>query len=216
MDNPDLTLGVQFFIEPVENPAKTRSEGRPIFDDREFIRIAFPGDNKRELVAPANEMHYVAHERRQMTYAERFAKAYEAFRAGEESFVSGTPLVHVPFLTRSKVAELKALKISSVEQLAGLPDASIKKIGMGGRDLVDQAKAYLDVSKGTAQVAELQRQIEELKAGMVRKDEKPDPYDGFENEDLENMIVDAGGNLPDRKTRKALIAVLDSMAKEKA
>ncbi|MCU0905633.1 MAG: hypothetical protein MUE83_17460, partial [Tabrizicola sp.] len=63
-NDPDLTLGVEFFMKPVENKAKSKEAGRPIFEDREMVRIAFPGDSKREHVAPAHEMHYVSHHRR--------------------------------------------------------------------------------------------------------------------------------------------------------
>ena len=38
-------LHIEFFMQPVENPAKTRTEGRPIFEDQEMVRIKFVGDS---------------------------------------------------------------------------------------------------------------------------------------------------------------------------
>jgi len=219
-NNPDMALAVEFFVKAVENPRLSIEEGRPIFEDREFIRIRFPADNKRELVAPANEMHFVSNQRRQMTYAERFANVYHAFKNSEADFVSGTPLSELPVLTEAKRAELRAQNIKTVEQLAGLTDTGLRKIGMGARDLVVAAQAYLDRAKGTSEVAELKRQLEELKAQMqpAPKVETAfaDQFEGLEDDDLKNMIRDAGGSVPrGNASRDTLLAALKAIAEKK-
>lgn len=213
-DNPDLSLGVRFYIEPVENPAKSREAGRPIYDEREFVEIGFPADNKRKLVAPAHEMHYVAHAKRQMTYAERFPDVYRAFKDEVAGFVSGTPLSEVGFLTASKKSELKALNVLTVEQLAGLPDASLRKIGMGAREMMEEAQAFLKRASGSAEVDDLKRQIEELKAQMAPK-AAVDPFEGFERDDLFNMAQDAGLKPRANATRESLAEMLAEAAKKK-
>ncbi len=196
-NDPDLTLGVEFFMKSFELAAETAKAGRPIFEDREMIRIAFPGDNKREHVAPAHEMHYVSAQRRQMTYAERFADSYRAFKANEGEHLVGTPLAQLPFLTEARRAEFRAAGIKTAEQLAGLSDVTIKKLGMGVRDFVNQAKAYMKAADSTSQVAAMQKQIDDLKAQLGRTREGAplsahDPFDGMERDDLFNMASDAG------------------------
>lgn len=214
-DNPDTGLGVEFFTKAVEHPAKTREAGRPIFNDMEYVRISFPGDSKRELVAPASEMHYVSHAKQQMTYAERFAGSYAAFKDSNTEYVSGTPIDELTALTASKKAELKAMKIRTVEQLAGLPDVTIKKIGMGAREMVEQAQAFLAAASGTAEIAELRRQLAELQAAKAAP-ETSDEFSGFSEEDLKNMIQDAGGEVPrGNAKRETLVARLQEIAAQK-
>lgn len=213
--NPDATLAVEFFLDAIENGAKSREANRPIFDDVEMVRIRFPGDGKRELVAPAHEMHYVSHAREQMTYAERFRGSYEAFKDGVADFMSGTPLSAVAFLTPSQRSEMKALNILTVEQLAGLPDRDIRRVGMHARDLVEKAKDYLSSSKDSTEIAELRRQLAELQAGQQSQAEPAaDPFEGLEDDDLRNMIRDAGHDAP-RGGRAKLVAKLDEIAKAK-
>jgi hypothetical protein len=194
-NDPDLTLGVEFFMKPVEIPSKSKAAGRPIFEDREMVRIAFPGDSKREHVAPANELHYHSGHRRQMTYAERFAATYKAFKDANADQIVGTPLEHLPFLTAARRAEFKASGVKTAEQLAGLPDVTIKKMGMGIREYVTQAQAYLKAAEGSSQVAAMQAQIDELKAmlaGKAAPEPSSDPFEGMERDDLWNMAQDAG------------------------
>lgn len=227
MENPDMTLAVEFFIKPMQLKAKSREEGRPIFEDREFVRIRFPADNKRELVAPAHEKHYVSHAGQQMTYAERFQASYQAWKQNDAEFISGTPLSELPALTSSRKEELKAQNIRTVEQLAGVTDAAGRKLGMGWREEQEAAKAYLDRAKGTSEVAELRRKIADMEAQMkqasktVRADDGPDAnfiaqFEGLEDDDLKNMIRDAGGAVPKgRAGRNTLLNELHRIAAEK-
>lgn len=222
-DEGDKQLNVEFFTEAVENRKKSLEEGRPIFDDVEMVKILIPGDPKRKPVFRADEMHYVSARKMQMTYAERFPTQYKAFKDQIADFVSGTPLSELPFLTAARRAELKPLGITTAEQLAGLQDANMKRIGMDGRALVEKAKAYLTAAKGTAEVDELRKQLADLQAQMGKmtgptvSHKIDDPYEGFSDDDLRNMIHDAGGKIPPgRAGRAAFIAALDDLAKQKA
>lgn len=217
-DNPDAGLGIKFFMKPVEHPAKSKAAGRPIFEDREFVSIIFPGDNKREHVAPAHEMHFSSHHRRQMTYAERFQPIYDAWKATGAEAGGGTPLSAVTFLTPARVEELRAARVLTVEQLAGLPDVTIKRLGMGARDLVEQAQAYLKAAEGVSQVAAMQTQIDELKQMLAATRVAPptDPFADMERDDLFNMATDAGLNPRANASRDSLVEMLNEAAKKKA
>lgn len=222
--NPDIALGVEFFTKPVEQLAESREKGRPIYKDEEYVRITFPADSKRELVAPAHEMHYVPHAKEQMTYAQRFQGSYEAFAESCEDFIAGTPLVALGGqLTEARIAELKALKINTIEQLAGLPDAARKRIGMGALELQEKAKSFLetagDVAKTTAlenELAELRAQIAGMQNTPSEKTHAPDPFEGLEDDDLKNLIRDSGGEVPrGRASRETLVDALNAIAAEK-
>jgi hypothetical protein len=76
------------------------------------------------------------------------------------------------------VLEMKALELHTVEQIAGMSDHGIQKIGLGGRRIVELANAYLDEAKqmsittdalaradrAEGRIAGLEKQVEESRA----------------------------------------------------
>ena len=214
-------LHVEFFMQAVENPLKTKAEGRPIFEDREMIRIRFPGDNKRILVDYANSETTNPETRERATYAERFPKHYEAFTKNQSYNGEGTPLSELPFLTEAKRAELRALNIQTAEALANMPERNRSALGMGGQQLMMQARAYLERAQGSAletkmaaENADLRAQIEIMRqqiAGLAQQkpapahvadeDEADDetggsPFETWADADLKALIKDRSGNAP--------------------
>lgn len=168
----------KFFMKPVQNHAKSAEEGRPIFEDVEFIEIMIAGDAKSQVESKVSQKHI-----------DRWPREYEAFKNGLEATVTGTPITEWPAITASRAAELKALKIFTVEALAEIPDTAIQRIGMGGRDLVTKAKAYIEAAKDGAAVERyakdneslrnevdmLKEQLKELSASIDKKKPGPKP-----------------------------------------
>jgi hypothetical protein len=223
-ENPDKGLAVEFYMQAKENPRKSKEAGRPIYDDVEMVKIIFPGDNKSAHCAPANEMHYVSHHKAQMTYAERFPEHYKVFQAQTEEFVSGTPLQELPSLSAAKRAELIAMNVKTVEQLAGLTNTAAKKCGMGTLDLVSAAKTYLETAQNQTTIQDFQSQIAELEAqlkaakqtgGAEQSSEISDQFEGMSDTDLRNIIKDAGGSIPDGAKRGKLIETISKLDAEK-
>lgn len=216
-----MALHVEFYSDAVLHPSETKEAGRPIYKDVEMVRIQIPGDKKRIVVAPANEMSYDSDKGVQLNYKDRFPDHYKAFKETGEMFVSGSPL-SVLGLAPAKLAEFKGLNIHTVEQLAELNDRDIKNMGMGARAFVDQAKAYLDNTGSHAEVAKLQAQIAELQAqvGGAKPEAKAatsDMFEGFEDDDLRNMISDAGGEVPRKNaSRASLIEELEKLTEKAA
>ena len=62
-----------------------------------------------------------------VTYAERFARQYQQFKAQAAQTKSGTPLEYAPFLTEARRAELRALNIYTVEALAAIDGAGAEE-----------------------------------------------------------------------------------------
>lgn len=234
MANDDL-IAPRFFTRPVENPIETRKQGRPIFEDREFVEVKFAGNRQTVLVAPAHEkfkQRKLANgDTEWITYAQEYQPIYERFKQGLSEQGSGTPLSELPFLTEAKRSELKALNIKSAEALAALDGGPLKMLGMGGRELKNQAQAYLDNATGSADVTRLaaenaafktrmedmQREIEELRAApktpakakaKAKKDE-PSPFDEFEDDDIRNWLTDSGFESDPAWDRVTLVAKAD-------
>ena len=145
----------EFSIKVVQNNFKTLQEGRPIFDEIEWVKIRVAGDRNNVVEHKVGEAD-----------KHRFAPYYEAFRAGEKVSESGTPVEHWPMISRSQAATLKHLNIFTVEALAELSDQGMNNIGMGGREMVNKAQAFLEAASATAMPQHLAVENERLKNQM--------------------------------------------------
>jgi hypothetical protein len=144
---------VTFYLDKMQNNFKSEQEGRPVFDDKEMIRIITPGDTKSVIEAVVKMEHKL-----------QYAREYEAFQKGMAAPIEGTPLEEWPPMTPATVANLKAANIHTVEQLAEVHDGLLANLGMGGRTLRDKAKNWLENAAGGAVVSRLQAENETLKA----------------------------------------------------
>lgn len=143
-----------FFTEAVKMEFKSKQAGRPVFEDREFVRIIIPGDRRSMVVEPVNDDHKA-----------RWPREYEAFKAGQEAPVDGTPLADWPQIGRARVEELAYFHIRTVEQLAAVNDAHLQNLGMGAREERERAKVFLDVAKnGTGPLSKLVTRVEQAEA----------------------------------------------------
>jgi hypothetical protein len=168
--NDPLVIPV-FKIHSTKNDAKSREAGRPIFEDMEVVEVRFAGDKNKISVFPALSICGEAQDEdgntRKITYAERWSKQYERFKAKSAQIAEGTPVDELPFLTQAKRSELKALSIYTAEALAALDGQPLKNLGVGGRDLKNQAQAYLDRAAGTADVTKMVAEIADLKQQLA-------------------------------------------------
>lgn len=183
--NPDdVALGVRFYHDAVENPAKSREAGRAIFDEVEMIEIAFPGDKNRKLITKADTTTTIRLNGRieHITYAERFPEAYDQWqKGGEGRFITGTPLSEVGFLTTAQKAELGALNIYTVETLAALDGQPLKSLKMSGTEWKTKAQEFLDNADARVKLADMQRQMEAMKAELeASKNKRPVEEKGAE------------------------------------
>jgi hypothetical protein len=230
------------------NEALTKKEGRPIYDDMEVCDIFFPGMVKERVPTcrALDQADWIDDQimgtKRARTYMEKYAEEYQAFKAGVAQSSSGTPIEELPFLTEGKRLELKhGLKIYTAEQLAGLDGGALKALGPGGREMAMQAQAYLDMAKKgadathlrdeladrDAKLAAMQAQIDALLAAAnspakTANDEPvvtEDPqWSTFVDEDIANMLTQAGVSVDGRWKRKTLIEKAEAIiaAKKKA
>jgi hypothetical protein len=203
----DELLHVFFENKPVTDELESKRLNRLVQVDQEQVTIKAPGDRGMVKVFPATAIWRWVDDpirgRVPLTYAERFSEQYRQFKAEGTQTVKGTPLSELTFLTRSKQAELRALGVHTAEMLASLAEQNIKNLGMGGRELVEKAKAYLANAEKGASVANLAEELarlkdenEKLKAQAAGDDETPSPFSAWEDDDIKTFIKDATGALP--------------------
>lgn len=148
-------LFVTFRMHPVQDEVATeKAGGRPVFVDTEFIRIIVPGDKHNIIDRPVRDIDRRIH-----------SKRYEAFKAGQQSVVDGTPLREWTGCTRSEAEMLAYYKVLSVDQLAGLSDGSISEIGPI-RHLVEKAKRHIESAKSAAPAEKLAAELKAKDAEM--------------------------------------------------
>lgn len=143
----DKKLYVQFYTRAVMNNFKSAQEGRPIFDELDFVRIIIPGDRNNVVDTEVTPEHKM-----------RFEAQYERFKKNQDQASSGTPLEAWPQMTVGTVAELKAQGIHTVEQLADLPDNLAQKF-MGSHALRAKAKTFLEAAAGQAANTKLEQEL---------------------------------------------------------
>lgn len=177
-NNEEHRTVVIFRNSVVKNEAKSKTAGRPIFDDIELCEIRSAGDRNTVKVFPAHAFHrWVSNpqtqEQEEQTYAQRWNEQYLRFKMNRDQVQDGTPLSELPFLTDAKRRELKALSIHTAESLASLDGQNLKSLGIGGRELKNQAQAYLDNASGSANVTAMAAEIAELRRMLEAQQQAP-------------------------------------------
>lgn len=150
----DAKLFVEFSSRSVLDPVASQDAQRPVHRQMDYIRIRQPGE-RDEIVRPAHDG-----DRR------RFPRHWQAFQEGREATPAGTPLA-ILFPNNPEVVEnLKYDKIFVVEQLAALNDTQIGNIGLGGRQFVDRAKAFLDQANNGKGLQDMFAEIDQMSASI--------------------------------------------------
>lgn len=171
MSDEDSQLWVKFYKSAVHLKGRSEKEGRPIFEDRDFIAIVVPG-SADEHVREVRDDDKV-----------RFHVQWARYQANQEQVQDGTPVDDWAALTASQREELKHLKVYTVEAVAGLSDAQAQKLGPGYMSLRTKASAFLEQAKDSAaaqrfaaendalrsELADLREQFKALQSQIDRK-----------------------------------------------
>ena len=153
--NNDKGVYARFYMDAVQDAAASVAEGRPMFKDVEFIEIIAPGNANNIVIRPARP-----------TDIQRFRRSYHIFKEGLTEALDGTPLAEIPWLTRSQVEEMAAIKIRTIEQLADLADsACVASAGMF--TLKRKAQAWIEKATEAAPFTKLNAENEELRARLA-------------------------------------------------
>jgi hypothetical protein len=142
---------VKFSLKPVLLSFKSQQEGRPIYEDREFVFIQRPGE--RDSIE------------REATDGDRarFREVYEAFKSGSAAPVEGTPLDIIFPNEPSFVKVCQSLNVWTAEQMASVSDAALVNFGMGARDRRDKAQLFLEHAARNRGASRLEQENAELK-----------------------------------------------------
>lgn len=158
----DSGLWVVFERRPVYQEFASKEAGREIWKDEDYVIITNPGAKtdfiervRLEDDGPSRPAH-----------PNRFPRQWAQFQASHEQAQTGIPLEQWAGISKSRVLEMKAQRIHTVEQLAAIPDSILQTLGMGARSLQTQARAYLDSATKNAEFAKIEAQNSDMRAEM--------------------------------------------------
>jgi hypothetical protein len=158
ISNPDSRLTVKFYKRPVKLEDESIAQGRPIFQEFDFIKILVPGDALTEIDTYVTEGH-----------KSRFPIQWANYmnRQGSELSFNGTPLSEWPQISVSQAEELKGIKFHTVEAIAHASDQQLQKIGMiagmSPHNFRERAKTFLNLAKESADVSKRDEELAQLR-----------------------------------------------------
>ena len=143
---------VEFVEEVIPDPEATaKANGQHKYKTKEIILVTKPDGD----VSPAEVTDI---------HRQQYAEQYNAFKAGKEQPLEGTPLTHWPIIPGPVVKELSHLGVKTVEQLAEASGETKRKMGVAAK-YCKQAKEWLEAANSTpAQVVALKGELEQEKA----------------------------------------------------
>lgn len=162
---------VMFERRAEENREASIQEGRYVAKDVDYVLIT-PHGSKDQVERVVSEWfeymeQQVREERFEQDWLTKFKAAYANWKTGKEVPVEGTPIINWPLISPAQVRMLQDLHILTVEILSQANEETIRRLGMGGRNLVNKAQEFLKQQKegrSAEEVVALKSAIEGLKA----------------------------------------------------
>lgn len=183
---PDKNKIVLFYIRSVRNAVRSIAEGRPINENKNYVKIQEPGEKStvwdREITE--QDKHRWPHQWRQ-------------FCQNQKQIPDGTP-IDLLYPGKPNVADtLRSYGVHTVEQLAHLSAEGISTVGMGAQEWVNKAKDFMgkaekgvafhqhtkDLAERDTRIAIMEHHISELTKRLEAMLSRP------------NSPVDVGGSI---------------------
>jgi hypothetical protein len=198
ISNPDSRLAVKFYKRPVKLENESIAQGRPIFQEFDFIKILVPGDALTEIDTYVTEAHKT-----------RFPIQWANYmnRQGSEESYSGTPLSEWPQISASQAEELKGIKFHTVEAIAHASDLQLQKIGMisgmSPHNFRERAKKFLNLAEESAQVSKRDEELAQLREENAKIKAETEAKLSQMQEQMAALLSAVGEKKP--KTRKTKV-----------
>ena len=208
---------VKFEVRAVEMPYLSNELGQVVFKNK--VHITIIKDLGHTVVGPRPIRDVVEFDEKAGTWKikklavqsdiKRFPEEWNAFMRGISAEALGTPLSVLFRHDPVKVENYKIKHIHSIEHLAALTDASIQELGLGARQDMDKAKAYLDrikqLAPGMALDRKLQEKDEEINALKSQLNDLLAKFSEFvEREDRKEENTSRKRGRPSKKIEESL------------
>jgi len=150
-DREERPAYVRFERRPIEDKAATLAAGRSVSKDVDFALVTPPYSKdcvefKVETWLRNMEAN-VRNNRIPVKWMEHWKKSLEAWKNGHEVPLNGTAIRDWSSISPAQIQNLMAAGIRTIEDLAGANDEGLKRVGMGGIELRNKAKAWLQAAE---------------------------------------------------------------------
>ena len=149
---------VRFETRSIEDRQASIASGCYTGKDVDFAVITSPGSRdcvERIAVEWLEQTSAHAQEGRlPAEWARGFREHYTAWKAGKEAPLNGHPISDWPSIGPSVVKMLQGLNVRTIEDLAAANEETIRRMGMGSRDLKQKAIDWLQSAQGNGKVTE--------------------------------------------------------------
>lgn len=144
----DTNAVLRFYEQAAKNNFSSEQAGKPVFDTVLMAEIITPGQSastleveiERTITPLSGDKKTV----RRTKYYDKYQKQVEAHKNDTGEYADdGMPIRSWAQIDRGTAETLAAQGIYTVEALANISDTALSNIGLGARQLRDQAKAYV-------------------------------------------------------------------------
>lgn len=160
---------VEWEMRAVEDRAATEREGRVVYVDEEWGNIHKKGELGHVIPYKVRDL------KKNHVLWPHVSNSYEAWKAGLDAPIEGTPLKEWPLITSAQLRNCAGMNVLSVEDLANLADGALRFIGGEAVALREKARNWLnassDVGKAAATITRLESENETLKEQLRKLSE---------------------------------------------
>jgi len=165
---------VRFERVAVEDKRASLQAGRYVGKDVDFALVTPPYSKdifKAKVVDWFQQLEKDMNDGRVPSeWVEAYRKQYQNWQNGQETPPNGTAIRGWGMISPAKTEALVRMNILTVEDLAGINDEGIKRIGMGGMELKNKARAWIaqvsDKGPLTQEVSALKEENDQLKRSI--------------------------------------------------
>jgi hypothetical protein len=139
-----------FYNKSVHNPVQSQQQGRPVFEDKIYVRVAPPGERLNVVDRPANRGDQ-----------QRWPMQWASFQQNKEQTPEGTPIELLYPEKPAVAATLRANGVMTIETCAELSGNAIDSIGMGAQGWVNAAQKYVAYANKGVAITQHRKDLEE-------------------------------------------------------
>lgn len=176
----DRPAMVRFETRAVEDKVASRESGGVIYKDVDWVMVTPPYskdcfESKAKTWFETVEKN-VRNGRTPPEWRDHWKKTYENWKKGEEAPINGTSVKNWSAITKAQCKTLLIANIFTIEDLAIANDEGVRRLGMGGVDLKNKARAYVQATKDTGPLvmenAALKKQVDQQEVTISNLTEK--------------------------------------------
>lgn len=171
LDREERPAYVVFEARPVTDKAASLEAGMNVSVDQDWALVTPPysKDRVEQKVATwfSNLEFNAKNGRIPQAWVKKYHEQYDAWKKGQEIPLNGTPVKNWAIPSPAQTQNLLAAGMKTVEDLAICNDEGLRRLGMGGIELRNKAKAFLaSASSVVEENAALKTEVEQLKGSL--------------------------------------------------